>query len=154
MTDDAHECRLRTYLGYMTSIFPFKIDGGEGGGDGRTETGSGADFKNAAGQTGELDPNCSPSATIAPLGRGPSQAMDFFSARGAPSILEVNCWVTSADLTYECLAFPANLRIPPTVATDRLRGHSLKTPFVSSIFPTVAASSHFCLGYRASIEGR
>lgn len=31
-----------------------------------------------------------PSATVIPSGRGPSQASDFFSARGAPSILEVS----------------------------------------------------------------
>lgn len=30
-----------------------------------------------------------PSATVPPFGRGPSQAADFFSAQGAPSILEV-----------------------------------------------------------------
>ncbi|CAM9238774.1 unnamed protein product, partial [Ectocarpus sp. 12 AP-2014] len=33
-------------------------------------------------------PHRAPSATVFPSGRGPSQASDFFSARGAPSILE------------------------------------------------------------------
>lgn len=41
-------------------------------------------------QDGMLRPRRAPSATVEQPGRGPSQAADFFSARGAPSILEVS----------------------------------------------------------------
>lgn len=41
------------------------------------------------GETRASREHLAPSATVANHGRGPSQAADFFSARGAPTILKV-----------------------------------------------------------------
>ncbi|CAM9501087.1 unnamed protein product [Ectocarpus fasciculatus] len=57
---------------------------------GMTEGGitDGLDYESMYGDGQAHRPHRAPSATVFPSGRGPSQASDFFSARGAPSILE------------------------------------------------------------------
>lgn len=63
-----------------------QIGGGDGG-----DVGNGLDYENMYGGGSERHTaNRAPSATVLPFGRGPSQAADFFSARGAPSVLEVS----------------------------------------------------------------
>ena len=59
------------------------------GEDGRN-VGGGLDYENMYEDSDRPSPGRAPSATVPPSGRGPSQAADFFSAGGAPSILEVN----------------------------------------------------------------
>lgn len=60
-------------------------------GENDTSVGGGLDYENMYEDSNRRGPNRAPSATVPPFsaGRGPSQAADFFSARGAPSILEV-----------------------------------------------------------------
>ena len=126
------------------SIFPFlsKVDGGGGDGAGKTEAGSGADFGNTSGEIGELDPNRAPSATIALVGRGPSQAVDFFSARGAPSILEVGCCSGELCCLVVYIKNPSiymtnsTSPLPLPLISCKVRGSArFKTSFMSSVSP-------------------
>lgn len=139
-------CRLLTYSMSTVSILAFlsEIDAGEGDGAGKTEAGNGAGFENASGEIGESDPNRAPSATIVPVGRGPSQAVDFFSARGAPSILEVGC--CSGELCcFEVYLVYINASIFMTNSASSLPlsliGYSVrgsarfKTYFLPTVFP-------------------
>lgn len=72
----------------MFVVFVSSLGADEGGGG--EENPDGGQISGIYGeQDGLLRPRHAPSATVEQLGRGPSQAADFFSARGAPSILEV-----------------------------------------------------------------
>lgn len=62
----------------------------EAGGSGEMNTDGGEANGIHGEQDGLLRTRRAPSATVEQPGRGPSQAADFFSARGAPSILEVS----------------------------------------------------------------
>lgn len=64
---------------------PCELDGEDG-----SDVGNGLDFENMHRDSERHSPHRAPSATVLPFGRGPSQAADFFSAGGAPSVLEVN----------------------------------------------------------------
>lgn len=61
--------------------------GGDGNGHG--DEGAASDIGDIYSERDGHSQHHAPSATVVPHGRGPSQATDFFSARGAPSILEV-----------------------------------------------------------------
>lgn len=68
----------------MFGLLPPTLDGEDHG-----NGGGGLDYENMYEDSDRQSPHRAPSATVKPSGRGPSQAADFFSVQGAPSILEV-----------------------------------------------------------------